>query len=436
MGSGVSGGGRAGRPLRLRWFLGLAVGVGVAMGGGCKKPEAKGLGSAGTAEEGPVRRVRMVAVEEGSSPELVVATGTLAAQERAILSVKVPGRVAAVPVDLGSRVKRGEVIAEIEPRDLELRRDQAAAAVAQTRARIGLPPDGEDDAVRAENATPVREARAVLAEATKARERLGRLREQGVSPESELEAAEAAYQVATARLESALHEARGTIALLKQRRAELNLAAQQLEDATIRAPFDGAIEVRQASAGEFLREGSPVATVVRVDPIRLRVEVSEREAARVRVGLEVRLRLEGDAEVHAGALSRVSPVISAENRMLVAEADLANAAGRLRPGALGRAEVVVDAGRLGLFVPASAVVTFAGMHKVLVAANGIAAERTVTLGGVRRGAAGEMREILGGVKKGEWVVAEPGNLRAGQRVERETQDTAPEEEVKAAGGEN
>lgn len=386
----------------------MAVGLVVCLASCAKKqtpPAAQ--------EEGAVRRVQAVAVEEASSPEIVVASGALAARERANLSVKVPGRMAAVPVDLGSIVKRGDVIAEIEKRDLELRKEQAAAAVGQTRARIGLSPNGENDDVQPENATPVREARAVLAEAAKARERAVRLREQSISSDAELEAAEAAFQVATTRLDSALNDARSMIALLKQRRAELNMAAQQLDDATIRAPFEGLIEQRQASPGEFLREGAPVATVVRVDPIRLRIEVGERESSKIRMGQEVRLRLEGDSEVHAGKLSRLSPVISADNRMLIAEADLPNPSGLLRPGAFAKVEVVVDSARRGLFVPSSAVMTFAGIQKVMVVEQGKVAERMVTIPVPQ----GRKVEVTEGLRRGEMVVLEPGNLRAGQRVE-------------------
>jgi len=154
-------------------------------------------------------------------------------------------------------------------------------------------------------------------------------------------------------------------------------------------------------------------TVVRVDPIRMRLEVAEKDAPRVRLGQKVLLRIEGSDQAREGAISRLSPVISAGNRMLVAEADFPNPDGALRPGSFAKADIVVNDHSPGLFIPKSSVITFAGMQKVFVVDHGKAVEKEVSL----KRQKGQHVEIISGLKPGDLVVIEPGGLRSGQAVE-------------------
>ncbi len=342
---------------------------------------------------------------------IVSATGSLLAQEQATLSIKVPGRLHTIAVDLGSVVKQGDRLAQVDPQDYELRVRQATAALAQARASLGLPLDGTSDTVEIEKTSLVKQAKAVLDEADKNRERLLELNKTGIAPQSDVDTAVAAYIVALNKHEAALEEALTRLAALAQRRAELAIAQKQLEDTNLRAPFEGAIQQRLAGLGEFLQAGTPVLTLVRTDPLRLRVEVPEREAAGVRAGQPVRLRVEGETNLVRGALARVSPAIVEQSRMLIAEADIPND-GSLRPGLFVRAEIVTRERDPGLAVPAGALIVFAGIEKVVLARDGKASERTVVTG--RRGAG--WIEVVSGLKPGELVVVDPGNLRTGQPV--------------------
>jgi RND family efflux transporter MFP subunit len=132
----------------------------------------------------------------------------------------------------------------------------------------------------------------------------------------------------------------------------------------------------------------------------------------VRVGQPVRVRLEGGGAEHPGRVARVSPAIQEQSRTLTVEAEVANRDGRLRPGSFARAEIVVEADRKAVLVPASAIASFAGLEKVFVVKEDRAEEKRVRTG--RR--AGNLVEILEGVAAGEPVVVEPGNLAAGAPV--------------------
>ncbi len=343
--------------------------------------------------------------------ETVTVNGTLAAYDRVTSSVKVPGRIQTITVDLGSVVRRGQSLAQLEQQDYKLRVQQAEAALAQARARLGLSPDGADDRVSAEQTGTVRQAKALLDDAKLRRDRAAKLVEQGIVSRAELDTADSDHKVALSRYQDALEEIRNRQGLLAQRRSELALAKQQLADTVVYAPMEGVVQEKKASVGEYLAAGAPVVDIVRIDPLRLRVEVPEREAHNVRNGQSVRVSIEGDANSYFGSIKRLSPTISEQNRVLAVEADVRND-GRLRPGAFVRAEIITNQSATAVTVPSNAIVTFAGIEKVIVVENGKAVEKPVTTG--RRGP--DWVEIKAGVNVGQIVVVDPGNLQSGQSV--------------------
>jgi RND family efflux transporter MFP subunit len=395
------------------WPLLLLLG-GAALGAaGCSgETSASPTAKKGDKPAAAPRQVRVVAAAQESVPRTVVATGTLAAEDQVVLGAKVAGRLAELAVDLGTRVRKGTVVARIDPGDYRLRVEQAEAALQQARARLGLRPDGKDDRVDPEQTALVRQARAVLDEARLTRERSERLAQQDLIARSQLDAAVAALQVAEGRYQDAIEEVRNRQGVLAQRRSELELARQQLADTGLVSPIDGAVSQRQASVGEYLAPGAPVATLVRLHPLRLRLAVPEREAANVRIGQPVKLTVEGDTTEHGGRVARLSPAIQEQNRTLAIEAEIPNEKGLLRPGSFARASIVTQAGQPVVMVPASAIVSFAGIDKVISVKDGKSVERRVQLG--RR--EGGRVEIVSGLSAGEPVVAEPGNLTGGQAV--------------------
>ena len=380
----------------------------------------------------PARAVRTAAVTREPLERIVTVVGSLVARDQATLSAKVAGRLQSITVDLGTPVKQGEVIAQMERQDYELKLKQAEALIAQARARVGLPLEGADDRVRMEDVSSVKQARAVLDEALKARDRIAKLTAQKILAPSELEIAESAYQVALNKHLGAVEDVREQQALLIQRRVEVEIARQQLADTAIVAPFAGVVQERRASAGEFLNVATPVVTLVRTDPLRLRVEVPERLAAGIRAGLRVRLTLEGDTNHYSAEIARLSPAITELNRMLVAEADVTNR-GALRPGAFARVEIVVEERQPATVIPKDALITFAGIEKVFLVVAGKAVEKNVTTG---RRAAGWI-EVAKELKPGDVVVLNPGNLQTGQAVFTEppaVTQRPPKDEGKPAGG--
>src|SRR5438552_15041419 len=221
------------------------------------------------------RQVKTVKVAEMPIGETVTVNGNLAAFDQTTVGMKVPGRLLTISVDLGSVVRKGQVIAQLEQQDYKLRVQQAEAALAQARARLGLSPDGADDRVTAEETGTGRQAKAVLEDAKLKRERAAKLVQQGVIPHAEWDTVDSEYKVATSRYQDALEEIRSRQGLLAQRRSEVSLAKQQLADTIVYAPLDGVVQEKKASVGEYLAAGAPVVDVVKINPLRLRAEVPE-----------------------------------------------------------------------------------------------------------------------------------------------------------------
>ncbi|HVQ28284.1 MAG TPA: efflux RND transporter periplasmic adaptor subunit [Vicinamibacteria bacterium] len=375
-------------------------------------PACSGRAASRPEGEAP-RRVQVVKAERRRIPRTVVAVGTLAAEERADLGFKVPGRLAVWNVDLGSRVAEGASLVELDARDYELRRDRSRAALEQARARLGLAVGGNDDDVESQAVGIVRQAKARLDQASVNLNRSRELRDQGILAQADFDAGEAAFKVAQSLYNDALEEVSNRRGILAERRSDLALAEQQLLDTKLRAPFSGAVQQRRSNLGEYLAAGAPVLTLVKLTPLRLRLDVPEREAPNVRKGQDVAVRVEGDTNAWPGRIVRVSPALEESNRSLIAEAEVDNSKGLLRPGSFARAEIVTDSGQDSLVVPGSSVLVFAGIEKVITVKEGKAFEQPVTTG--RR--TGDSVEVLAGLSDGAAVVVKPGSLQTGVAVE-------------------
>ena len=369
---------------------------------------------AATARTSPpaAQQVSTITVTQQPFERTVTLSGTLAAEEEVQTSFRVTGRVEEILADLGSPVRKGQPIARLMSVDYELRVKQAEASLQQALARLGLTAAGEAATVDAEKTALVRQSRAVREEARLTRDRIRTFVDRGISSRADLDAANAALEVAEGRYEDALEEIRNRQALVLQRQSELDLAREQLEGTTLRSPIDGAVKERVISAGEHRTPGAPVMTVVRINPLRLRLAVPERSASALRPGQPVRIRVEGDPRTHDGRLARLGAAIDESNRTLPIEAEVSNPQAALRPGTFVTADIVVNEKDSALVVPQSALVTFAGVQKVLTVKDGVAKEQRVKLG--RR--ADTRVEILEGLRAGDVIVVNPGNLADGTPV--------------------
>lgn len=391
-------------PLRWIWIAaccGAATACGDAAAG---KPERT---------PPPPRAVQLVAAATAELPRAVQVNGTLQAKDELVLGFQVAGRLDQLMVDLGDPVQQGELLAALDRRDFELDIARVQAGLDQARAQLGLLADGDGvEQLDIDTTATVREAQAVLADATLQRDRVKELVEQKLRPPSDLDAAESAFAVAQSRLQRARDQVRTWIAELKVRQQELEVSKKRLQDAEIRAPWPGRVASRDAAVGQYLAIGSTVLTLLRTDPLRLRLEVPERAAAEVRPGQRVDFSVDGKAGECHGKVARLGSSIDRVNRTLMVEAEVDNQDGVLLPGGFCRASIVVAAAETVVVVPKTAMMSFAGVDRVFVVDDGKAAERLVTPG--RR--LDQQVEIKDGLEAGTEIIAEPNGLVQGASV--------------------
>jgi RND family efflux transporter MFP subunit len=306
--------------------------------------------------------------------------GTLSAHEEATVAAQVAGQIEANRVDLGDRVAAGQELALIDTTSYEALTRQSAAMFAK--------------------------ATAAAASATQSLKRVQDLQKDKIASISDLD--------------QAVAEAGKTAADVKAAEASDVIAQLNLDRSRVHAPFAGAVAQRIVSVGDYVAIGTPIVKLVKTDPLRLRLEVPERESVAVRVGQNVRVTVEGDTNIYTGSLARVAPAIREADRMLPVEADVANQ-GALRVGLFAHAQIIVNAREEAVSVPANTLIIFAGIEKVVAIKDGKAVEKTVTTG--RRGA--DWVEIVSGLSVGEAVVIDPAGLRTGQPVTVANQTSGP-----------
>ena len=346
-------------------------------------------------------------------PEVVAANGELFAEDLASIGVKVPGRLMKLTVDLGSQVTEGQVLAELEKDDYEFRVKQVEGQVEQTRAQLGIGNVTGDNVVPEETAM-VRQAAAGLKEAKLIGENTSKLFQQGVLSRVDFEKSKIISQTAEARYQAALEQVAQLRAQLMERRAQLSLARQQLSDSIIKAPFSGAVTKRQASVGEFLNVNAPVVTLVRLNPLRIRLEVPEKQAFKIKLGQQIEIDIQGGPEKRKGQVVRMSPAIDAQSRSLTIEGRLPNEDGTIRPGSFAEGRITVDAGAMGITVPFSSIVSFAGTERVFVVKGGQLEDRIILTG---RRMSGNRVEVLKGLESQSKVVINASErMVKGQKV--------------------
>ncbi len=315
------------------------------------------------------RPVRVGRVELRPMERTLPVVGTLSARDEATVSAQVAGQIERNHVDFGDRVTAGQELVLIDVTAYEALVRQSAANLAR--------------------------ATASAANAAQNLKRIQELQKEKIASISDLE--------------QAVAESGKTQADVKALEATDAIARLNLERSRVRAPFAGAVAQRLASVGDYVAIGTPILRLIQTDPLRLRLEVPERESVAVRPGQAVRLTVDGDTNTYPGRIVRIAPALREADRTLLVEADVPNQGG-LRAGLFARAQIIVNASEPALSIPPNALIAFAGLEKVVVIQAGKAAEKTVTTG--RRGAG--WIEILSGVSEGETVVLDPAGIRTGQ----------------------
>lgn len=317
-------------------------------------------------QEEPALQADGVVVEPTRMAEQIRATGTLRADESVDLAIETSGRVSTLSMPEGGTVEAGELLLSVSNDDLhaEQRRLQSQLTLAEAR--------------------EARQARL--------------LEEGGVSQET--------YDATQSDVEVL--------------QADLDQIEARIAKTEIRAPFAGQMGLRYVSEGSYISPDTRIATLQRIDPIKIDFSVPEKYAGRVQPGQELTFSVRNSNADHTAEVIATEPRVDNDTRSLRVRARSGNGVGELRPGTFADLTLTIGAVDEALVIPNFALVPNLGVQRVFVYRDGSAQPQEVTIG--RR--TSEMVEITEGLAPGDTVITSNiQELRPGRSVELTTIDT-------------
>lgn len=337
--------------------------------GGCRKKEARM----------PAERVLNIhaqPAEKRSLRPFIETVGTLIPYEEVTVSAEVDGILKDVRADNGSRVARGQVLAVIDDSDYVLEVRRAEASVKQAEATLAN--------IRLE----YQRKEALYREQLVTQQQFDDVRTRMALADSEVDRAEAA----------------------------LSLARQKQAKTKIHSPLAGEVKEKQIERGNYVKNGTPLFSIIRSHPIKLIFTVTEKDLGKIKRGQEIIFRVDAfPVREFQGKLTTIYPSLEEHTRSLQVEAQISNQSGQLKPGLFARITLYTGVERDVILVPVTSLLYEGDTIKVFVAEGDRAKERVVKVGqkyhlpaGARSqssaGVNAEFTEITEGVREGEMIV--------------------------------
>jgi RND family efflux transporter MFP subunit len=263
----------------------------------------------------PSLTVNVVSPSQLDINQTVMANGSLAAWQEALIGAEANGlKITDVRVNVGDRVKRGDVLAMLQS-------DTLKAELAQSEGTLA-------------------EAIASALEARVQTDRAKSLQQQGFFSDAQLSQTLATDAIAQARVQSA--------------RAAVQLQSVRLSQTQVKAPDDGIISSRQASVGSVVNSGSELFRLIRQGRIEWRAEVSASDIGRIKVGANVKVSA-ASGQVLQGKVRMIAPSMDAQTRSALVYVDLLDQTGSARAGMYAKGEILLGQNK-AMTVPQTAVV--------------------------------------------------------------------------------
>lgn len=288
-------------------------------------------------------------------------TGTLKAEEEVTVSSEVDGIVRNITVEEGSRIQRGMLLAAVNDIDYGLEYKKSEAALKQSQASL-----------------------------TNARAEFSRkhsLYEEELITRQQFDDVSTKLALAQAEMERA--------------RAALGASREKLARTKIYSPLTGAVKEKKISVGDYVRNGTPLFALIKIDSLKLNFTISEKDAAALKIGQEVVFTVDAFAgQKFKGRVSLLYPNVEERTRTLQAEAVVPNAEHLLKPGYFARTQIFTQEAREAVVIPVTALLYDGPTIRVFVVIDKKAHERIIKIGNKY----GEDVEVLEGLQEKEQVV--------------------------------
>src|SRR5262245_10699946 len=315
---------------------GFALAIAALAFAGCKRSAGQSNAAANAGPTPNVVQVSTSAAIVRQLPQFFEGTGSLAANQQTDVAPETSGKVAAVGVDIGSSVSKGQMLVKLEDADFKDRiqqaqaqLDQQKATLQQNMAKIGLKPGQK---FNPESVPEVAAARAALDLAEKNLRRSEKLVESGDISRATYDLQKSQRDQASEQYQALIHQAQQNYAAVANSQAavdaaqtNLSLAKRNLTYTVVPAPMAGYVSERPADIGEYISPQQKVATIVNLNPLRVRIDVPEQAMPQIRVGESVSVSVAAYPDRNfSGHVARVSPSVNSASRTLTVEADVQN----------------------------------------------------------------------------------------------------------------
>lgn len=353
---------------KWRWLTAVLLVAALVLAAGCGKKDA----DTGNSQDKVEVPVSVEEVRTGSISSTTAITGKVTPLAEINVVPKTGGKVVQVLVDVGSKVKQGQVLVRLDTAELDAQLKQATAALELARSS------------NAQNQLRLQDAQNNL-------NRMQALYNEGAISKQQYE---------TALLQYNLTKNTDTGAQVKQAQANVELIRTQISNAIITAPQDGEISARLVDPGEMAGPGVPVVTLVNTAKVYIEGVVAERDISLVKIGRQVDVKVEAAGGAFKGVVETVSPAADPRSKGYPLKVALTNPDSKLKPGMFGEIRLVTGQKDDVVVIPKEVVVDRGAGKVVFVVKGGMAEERKITLGME----SGDRVEVVDGIKAGEKLV--------------------------------
>jgi len=380
-----------------------------------------GCGKGGAAKEDAGEQeaptpVTVEAAVRGAIDHVVTADAVLYPINQANVTPKISAPVRRILVNRGDHVRTGQLLAELESRDLAAAAEESKHQYEQAQSayqNLTGATVGED---RSKAEADVRSAQQTLDAAKKLYDNRVELQRQGALAQKLVDDAKVALSQAQSQFDVAQHHLQalnqvsqreviaGGQAQVAAAKAHYDSAAVQVSYGQIRSPISGVISDRSIYPGEIAASGTPLVSIVDISQLVARTNVPVKEASAISVGRPARIAgPDGDI---AGKVTVVSPAVDPNTTTVEVWVQIPNPGEKLKPGGTVRVSIIAETIQNTIVVPTSALLNSdeGGQKVMVITSDSVAHERRI-VAGVRQG----MRvQILTGLQEGDQVVTSGG----------------------------
>ena len=318
--------------------------------------------------------------------------GKIEPTEWAVARAERPGAVKEILIKLGQHVMKGQELARLDTSDIEAERENAQSSIAQIKTDIQVIGEGGRSADRAKLNAEIQDTQVSLDHARADYEKYQRMQTEQIATKVEVTARKQKVDELESQLKGLKNQLSSLVApadrasaeaRLKTAEANLNLANQRLAQSVVRAPLDGEVYQFDLKPGAFLNAGDPVATIGRLDQVKVTVFVDERDLGRVKVGMPARITWDAlPGREWNGSVNKLAEQIVARGSRQVGEVDcvIQNPGRELVPGSNVNVQIRAESVDNALTIPKEALRNENGIEGVYSLREGTLTWRPVKLG--------------------------------------------------------